>query len=536
MHGTRRRRLLAGAALALMAAAGTASPAAALPDNRAWEMVSPVDKNGGRIADPDQAGSLFAVAASGGAIAYASPASFGGAAGAPPLSQYIATRSAVGWATENISPAALSGAYEGPAYLAFSRDLSRALLANPARCPQGDPCPPGYRLVELATGAASASPLDPGDFEGASPELTHLVFRQGEDLYRWSPLAGGLTSVNDAPAQALAAGPGAVSADGSRIYWQGLDGNLHLRQGAATQQVDAGQGGGGSFVAASADGALAYFTKSGHLYRYSTATDSAADLTPAGGLSAVLGTSADGAVVYFRLGGALRHWRNGITTPIAIGADLSDAVPDTSGASEDGARLFLTTAHKLTVLDTNNDLDVYQWEAWGTGSCSNGSGCLELISSGRSEGGATFADTSADGADAFFVTDRSLVPADPGSFDLYDARVGGGFPLPPEPIPCTGDSCQSLPPEPADPALSTLATGLGNPAVRYAKLRRSCAPEAREARRASRGARRLRRRARRAAGAAATKLERRAAKRRRAARRALRAARRCRAANRSIGR
>jgi hypothetical protein len=43
----------------------------------------------------------------------------------------------------------------------------------------------------------------------------------------------------------------------------------------------------------------------------------------------------------------------------------------------------------------------------------------------------------------------------------------GGQPELEEPIPCLGDSCQVLPPEPIDPALGTLVPGLGNPKVHY---------------------------------------------------------------------
>jgi hypothetical protein len=43
----------------------------------------------------------------------------------------------------------------------------------------------------------------------------------------------------------------------------------------------------------------------------------------------------------------------------------------------------------------------------------------------------------------------------------------GDQPAPEDPIPCFGDSCQVLPPEPVDPALGTLAPGLGNPKVHY---------------------------------------------------------------------
>ena len=82
-------------------------------------------------------------------------------------------------------------------------------------------------------------------------------------------------------------------------------------------------------------------------------------------------------------------------------------------------------------------------------------GCVSLISSGRAENGASFLDASVDGSDAFFLTDGSLVPSDPGAYDVYDARVGGGYPLPPNPVPCFGDTCQPLPPEPEDPTPGT---------------------------------------------------------------------------------
>jgi hypothetical protein len=97
-----------------------------------------------------------------------------------------------------------------------------------------------------------------------------------------------------------------------------------------------------------------------------------------------------------------------------------------------------------------------------------------LISSGRGAGGASFIDASADGADAFFITDSSLVDADPGAPDLYDARIGGGFPQPLPPIHCEGDACQPLPSPPTDPTLTTLLAGPGNPAVRYPKSKKGC--------------------------------------------------------------
>jgi hypothetical protein len=136
--------------------------------------------------------------------------------------------------------------------------------------------------------------------------------------------------------------------------------------------------------------------------------------------------------------------------------------------SASGRRVFFNTGDSLALQDTNNDRDVYEWEAQGTGSCVKAGGCLRLISNGRSADGAQFIDANAGGADVYFLTGFSLVPADPlGSVDLYDAREGGGFPEPPTVIPCEGDACQPLPPPPDDPAPGTLVPSTGNPPVHF---------------------------------------------------------------------
>jgi hypothetical protein len=140
--------------------------------------------------------------------------------------------------------------------------------------------------------------------------------------------------------------------------------------------------------------------------------------------------------------------------------------------SANGKRVFFDSKDSLAPPDTDKAPDAYQWEAQGEGSCAKAGGCISLISDGRSAGGARFIDASADGADAFFLTAGSLVEADPGATDLYDARVGGGFPEPIPPIACEGDSCQPLPSPPVDPTLTTLLTGPGNPPVRYPKERK----------------------------------------------------------------
>jgi hypothetical protein len=140
--------------------------------------------------------------------------------------------------------------------------------------------------------------------------------------------------------------------------------------------------------------------------------------------------------------------------------------------SEDGNRVFFHSFDALLPRDTNGTVqDVYQWEAPATGSCdtSDGNyfpqngGCIDLISSGESSERSLFLDADADGSDVFFTTDSSLVPGDPGLIDIYDARVGGGYPSQVTPAICEGEACQSPPPAPQDatPASNTYR-GPGN--------------------------------------------------------------------------
>lgn len=613
--GGRALALLLGALALHPAAASAAGPEGAL-DARAWEMVSPLEKNGGEVEAPGAIlGGAFQAAAGGSALAYASRSSFADAAGAAPVSQYIALRGASAWSTANLTPPLLSGTYEGGAYQLFSEDLSRAILANGWRCrdgaascaaanpPLAPGAPPGYRNLyrrEVAAGTytplittanSPALSLAPEDFHlrlaGATPDLAHVVFStcaalsaeaievplgagcdpSARNLYRFS--AGALQAINVLPAQTqsapgatLAAPSGAISSDGGRIYWRGADGNLYLRQGPTSVQVDADAGGEGTFQAASTDGTLAYFTKEGHLHRFEAAGQSITDLTPGAGVEAVLAASADGSHVYYLGASGLLLWHAGATTTVSAAANLANVVlgaarvsaeggrlafvssasltgyanvgktevflysapsksllcvscspfgktplgpssiPAARGAggappahepralSADGNRLFFDSVDRLVSADTNKAPDVYQWQAQGTGGCAKAGGCVGLLSSGRI-GSAAFLDASAEGTDAFFLTGVSLLPADPGALDVYDARAGGGFPEAAPPPPCEGDDCQGPPPGPDDPTPPTATLqGPVNPPVRFKDKRKpKCAKRAtpRQRKRCQRG-------------------------------------------------
>lgn len=585
-----------------------------LPDGRGWEMVSPVDKNGGQVDPPGALakGGTLQAASGGGAVTYGSAASFAGGAAAPSASQYLATRGSSGWATQNITAPLVSASKEGGVpFQLFSAGLERALIFNGDHC-EGGGCgvenpplpgtdaPPAYQDYYLrdtssgsfealmGTGDIAGLDIGPSQFDlrvaGASPDLAHVIISScaslapgageaplgegcdpaAQNLYRWSAGEEGLALINGGtPGAALAAQSGAVSADGSRIYFT-QQGNLYLRAGGQTKQVDADAGSGGAFQTASADGSVALFTKAGHLWRYDDGVGQATDLSLGGGVKGVLGASADAAYVYYQDAAGLKLWHSGATTTVALdqaspAAEAADpgSYPPTSGAarvspdgtklvfasaasltgfdntdlntgdpdsqvylydasapsltcvscnptnqrpvgsasipgsiangaeagstnsykprvlSANGKRVFFDSADALVLTDTNSSVtDTYQWEASGEGSCTAAAGCISLISSGRSAGGSTFIDASADGSSAFFLTDDSLVGADPDALDLYVARVGGGFAEPSPPIPCEGDACQILPPEPVDPTLTTLLSGRGNPKPHYENLNR----------------------------------------------------------------
>jgi hypothetical protein len=497
---TRRSAVLGGtlailslAAFAPPATLATTGPIAGL-DGRTWELVSPVDKNGGDLGAPGTAAAgVLQATAGGGALAFGSASSFGEAQGSLPVNQYVATRSASGWSSQNLTPPALSGTYDAGAYYAFSADLSRAVLADGWRCRDGSPpCPAegtplgpggpaGYRNLYLREGStytplitAANSPLlsvSAEDFRlaygDASPDLRHVVFSTcaaliagatevpsaegcdpaAQNLYQWQE--GQLRLINVLPAQstsapgaAIAAGRRPVSADGTRVYWT-YGGSLYLREGEATKLIDAGA----SFRAASLDGSLAFYLKAGHLYRYAAASENRTDLTPSGGALALVASSSDGGDLYYLMSSGLYRLHGGTATRI-VSATTAQLPPATgiAVASDDGGRIFFNSPANLLFQDTNASPDVYEWEADGLGSCTRSSGCLGLVSDGRSIGAALL-DASGSGEDVFFATETSLLPADPGDLDIYDARVGGGFPEAPPPD-CIGDDCPDPVPYP----------------------------------------------------------------------------------------
>jgi hypothetical protein len=295
-----------------------------LPDCRSYELVSPLDKNGGDIDGIDEVGSGGVVQASpdGSKITYVSLSSFGGGPqGAPVGDQYLSTRGGEGWSTQNITLALATpelAANQGTPYKAFSSDLAASLVLNGVHNGEAVPgdesalggAPKGYEDFyrrDLEDGGVQAlittEPPEPHEtfeprLEGdaATPDLSHIVLRSTAaltpgatagppttldlNIYEWAD--GALQAVNVPPEPSLSdpgetllgsrlgsgeSGQGhTISDDGSRVFWTGPEENLFVREGLGTAtprtvQLDREIGGGGVFLTASTDGSKVFFTK-----------------------------------------------------------------------------------------------------------------------------------------------------------------------------------------------------------------------------------------------------------------------------------
>jgi hypothetical protein len=113
---------------------------------------------------------------------------------------------------------------------------------------------------------------------------------------------------------------------------------------------------------------------------------------------------------------------------------------DNRAISENGERIVFTTSGSLSPNAINGLENVYEWQEGQDG----GEGSVSLISSGDSSAPVEDVVISPGGRDIFFITVQKLLPEDTDeAFDVYDARIDGGFP---EPFTgreeCSSDACQ----------------------------------------------------------------------------------------------
>jgi hypothetical protein len=160
----------------------------------------------------------------------------------------------------------------------------------------------------------------------------------------------------------------------------------------------------------------------------------------------------------------------------ARAATAEPAAPPVTGLSANGDFAFFDSAAKLVSQAENHTLDVYEWEAHGTGGCGLAAGCVRLISSPNDSFPSYFLGYSAyqyettsheektmEGGNVFFGTHANLLPQDTNSVgNLYDARICLPeapciTPPPATPTQCEGSACQTPTTPPIDPTATLLA-------------------------------------------------------------------------------
>jgi sugar lactone lactonase YvrE len=290
-------------------------PATPLPDNRAYELVTPSD-TGGTFIGMFSAGDSFdtwLATPDGNSIIFGTQSALPGLGGNGRQDGYESVRTASGWATHRISPTGDQAV--APKWGGTSKDHQYTLWASGfnggslqlneeeshyVRQPNGS-----FELI--GRGSIGEDPEAIGRW--ISPGAEHLIFTSDVQLAPTAP-GGGILTIYDRPAlgepQVVSLLPGdtpanadaqylGTSEDGSAVAFT-VEGTLYVR--LDNQETVEVASGGPTFAGLSADGSRAFYLSSGDIFAFDTGSKATASIG-SGGESTVVNISADGSHVYF---------------------------------------------------------------------------------------------------------------------------------------------------------------------------------------------------------------------------------------------
>ncbi len=375
-----------------------------LPDCRAYEQVSPVDKN---FTDALGEADVVQSSPSGDGVTFFSDTPFPGALSATGPSLYLSARADGEWSTQGLVPPTIPRSLPGhgsASVLSLTENLSEAVaLVEPGL--EAGLAPGRYSyLRDNATGVLRL--LGPGiaRFADATADSSRIIFESGEqllpdaapsvvNLYEWDgnkppgeelSLAGVLPD-GEAPAEGSVAGPGGpalgeesiggatgkfytqntISADGARIFFSDAGtGRIYMREPevARTIQISAGTEP-AYWRAATTDGSMVFYTEGEDLYRFNVdkfesskklEAEALAEAREAltSGAAGVFGTlgiaTENGSYAYFVATEALANNENANKEKAQAGrANLYEW--------HDGETIFIAR------LDTEGEYDEYDW-------------------------------------------------------------------------------------------------------------------------------------------------------------------------------
>lgn len=325
------------------------------PDHRAYELVSPAQKNGGQVypastrlftpscleCKPGYVGVKFPRVTSpdGERVAYEGDP-FSSTEGAPNDDAYVAVRTSSGWRTTTMNPV-LGGSGSDLGLVGYDRDLTKGVLYQGK--PSLTPTAPSEvnNLYTLPTASPSllspilsAEPPNLGGnvtlgYAGGSADLDHIFFTANDALTAETPFApaaeyqpnqgnlyeyfeGEVRLVNVLPGNAetvvgstfgskgganeVNATSNAISDDGSLVFWSDPSGQVYIREnGTTTRELSNHTG---RFLTSTPDGSKVLLTD-GQLIDLANG-EAAEDLTQGqGGFLGIAGQSEDLSRVYF---------------------------------------------------------------------------------------------------------------------------------------------------------------------------------------------------------------------------------------------